>query len=206
MVLVDDHDLVRQGVATLLKLDHRLDVVGQGASAAEALAMSDSVEADVLLVDVSLGDGSGIDVAREFRRRHPRMGIVMLTMHDDDDTLFAALDAGASALVHKSDSAADVIAAVHRCAHAPGSFSAPGLAGALRRRESAPPVTLTTREHDVLTRLADGASIAETARGLELKPSTVKTHIEHIYRKLGAVNRAGAVMSAIRLGLIPSPS
>ncbi|MBL0002554.1 MAG: response regulator transcription factor [Actinomycetales bacterium] len=80
-------------------------VVAQGASLAEGMVLARSIVADVAVIDVSLGDGSGLDLVAEFRRRHPAMGLVVLTMHQDDDTLLHALDAGASALIHKSRSA-----------------------------------------------------------------------------------------------------
>lgn len=188
VVLVDDHDLVRQGVASLLTLDRTIEVVAQGASVAEGMVLSRSVAADVLVVDVSLGDGSGLDLVAEFRRRYPTMGIVVLTMHQDDETLLGALDAGASALVHKSRSAEDVIAVVHQAAATPESFSAVGLADAIRRRNAGPAVRLTPRESDVLNQLAAGASVAQVARSLYMSESTVKTHIAKVYDKLGAKN------------------
>lgn len=206
VVLVDDHDLVRQGVASLLTLDRTIEVVAQGASVAEGMVLARSVAADVLVVDVSLGDGTGLDLVAEFRRRYPTMGIVVLTMHQDDDTLLGALDAGASALVHKSRSAEDVISHVHQAAANPDSFSAVGLADAIRRRNSGPQVRLTPRESDVLNQLAAGASVAQVARSLYMSESTVKTHIAKVYDKLGAKNRASAVMAAIRLGLIAAPN
>lgn len=205
VILVDDHDLVRQGVASLLHLDPALRVIAQAASVAEGMLLARSVTADVLVVDVSLGDGSGLELVVEFRRRHASMGIVVLTMHQDDETLLGALDAGASALIHKSRSAEDVIAVVHQAAAAPDRFSAVGLAEAIRRRQSVPVVKLTSREAEVLQELAAGSSVAQVAKSLFMSESTVKTHIAKIYDKLGANNRASAVMAAIRLGLVEAP-
>ncbi|HRW20279.1 MAG TPA: response regulator transcription factor [Dermatophilaceae bacterium] len=205
VILVDDHDLVRQGVASLLQLDGSVRVIAQGSSVAEGMVLSRSVEADVLVVDVSLGDGTGLDLVREFRRRYPQMGIVVLTMHQDDETLLGALDAGASALVHKARQAEDVIAVVQQAAATPQQFSAVGLADAIRRRAAGPAVRLTPRESDVLNALAAGSSVAQVAKSLYMSESTVKTHIAKVYDKLGAKNRASAVMAAIRLGLIAAP-
>ena len=205
VILIDDHDLVRQGIASLISLGRSLQVVAQAASLAEGMALARVAVADVLVVDVSLGDGSGLDLVAEFRRRHPSMGIVVLTMHQDDDTLLGALDAGASALIHKSRSAEDVIAVVHQAAAAPDRFSAVGLADAIRRRSSVATVRLTARENEVLRELAGGASVAQVAKALYMSESTVKTHIAKLYDKLGANNRASAVMAAIRLGLIDAP-
>lgn len=204
VLLVDDHALVRQGISSLLGDDGSIVVAGEASSLAGGLALAASVAADVLVVDVSLGDGSGLDLVREMRRRRPAMGIVVLTMHDDDDTLLEALDAGASALVLKSGTADEVVSRVRRAAVAPDAFTAVGLAGALRRRSSASAPTLTVRELEVLQRLAAGDSVTQVARQLYMSESTVKTHIGKIYDKLDVHNRASAVMAAIRLGLVTS--
>ncbi|MGI8718832.1 MAG: response regulator [Lapillicoccus sp.] len=204
VLLVDDHALVRQGISSLRGDDGSIVVAGEAWSLAGGLALAASVAADVLVVDVSLGDGSGLDLVREMRRGRPAMGIVVLTMHDDDDTLLEALDAGASALVLKSGTADEVVSTVRRAAVAPDAFTAVGLAGALRRRSSASTPTLTVRELEVLQRLAAGDSVTQAARQLYMSESTVKTHIGKIYDKLGVHNRASAVMSAIRLGLVTS--
>lgn len=204
VLLVDDHALVRQGISSLLGDDGSIVVAGEASSLAGGLALAASVAADVLVVDVSLGDGSGLDLVREMRRGRPAMGIVVLTMHDDDDTLLEALDAGASALVLKSGTADEVLSTVRRAAVAPDAFTAVGLAGALRRRSSASTPTLTVRELEVLQRLAAGDSVTQAARQLYMSESTVKTHIGKIYDKLGVHNRASAVMAAIRLGLVTS--
>lgn len=204
VMLVDDHELVRQGINFLLTSDRGLQVVAEGSSLAEGMVLARSTAVDVLVVDVSLGDGSGLDLVRHARGLRPRLGIVVLTMHDDDNTLLEALDAGASALVLKSGSADEVIAAVKHAATAPDSFTAAGLAGAMRRRNNPDTPRLTVRETEVLQRLAAGDSVAAVAKQLYMSESTVKTHIAKLYDKLGANNRASAVMAAIRAGLIKS--
>jgi DNA-binding NarL/FixJ family response regulator len=156
---------------------------------------------DVMVVDVSMPDGSGLSLVRSARRENPRLGIVVLTMHNDDETLLEALDAGASALVLKSASADDVIDAVRRAAISPDAFTATGLAAAMRRQQTVKP-KLTPRETEVLLMLVEGASIGKTARSLFMSESTVKTHVGKVYEKLDAHNRAEAVMAAVRLGLV----
>ena len=203
VLLVDDHPLVRDGVAHLLR-DGGLEVVGEAASLADGTRLVDTVEADVVVVDVSLGDGSGLDLVEALRAKRPRMGIVVLTMHNDDETLLAALDAGASSLVLKTSSSEEVLAMVRRAAAAPDSFAAVGLADALRRRSNQVRPNLTSRELEVLERLAVGDSVAGMARRLYMSESTVKTHIAKLYAKLGAHNRASAVMAAIKLGFVKS--
>src|SRR6476659_7472250 len=178
VLLVDDHPLVRDGVAHLLT-DGGLNVVGQASSLAEGMRLADAV-----------------------RAKRPTMGIVVLTMHNDDETLLAALDAGASSLVLKTSSSEEVLAMVRRAAAAPDSFTAVGLADALRRRSSQVKPNLTAREMEVLERLAVGDSVAGMAKRLYMSESTVKTHIAKLYSKLGAHNRASAVMAAIKLGFV----
>ena len=122
-------------------------------------------------------------------------------MHNDDETLLEALDAGASALVLKSASADEVITAVRRAAVSPDAFTATGLAAALRRQQTVRP-RLTPRETEVLMMLVSGASVGKTAKALFMSESTVKTHVGKVYDKLDAHNRAEAVMAAVRLGLV----
>jgi DNA-binding NarL/FixJ family response regulator len=208
VLLVDDHNLVREGIAALIDSEVDLAVVGQASSLAGGQTLVAEGGADVLLVDVAMPDGSGLALARSARSAYPALAIVVLTMRDGDDTLFGALDAGASALVLKSSSAQDVLEAIRRSARAPDVFTAAGLADALARRQAlaAKKPILTPRESQVLLLLVDGASVARVARQLFMSESTVKTHIGKVYEKIGAHNRATALMSAIRLGLITAKS
>ncbi len=203
VLLVDDHPLVRDGVAHLLR-DGGLDVIGEASSFAEGTRMAEVLPADVMVVDVSLGDGSGLDLVVMVRAKRPTMGLVVLTMHNDEETLLGALDAGASSLVLKTSSSEEVLAMVRRAAAAPDSFTAVRLAEALRRRSSQVRPSLTARECEVLERLAAGDSVAGMAKRLYMSESTVKTHIARLYAKLEAHNRASAVMAAIKFGFVQS--
>ena len=151
VIIIDDHTLVRQGVVSLIQAEPDLGVIGEASSIAEGEALLASTRADVMLVDVSLPDGNGIELTRAVREQSPTMGIVVLTMHNDDDTLLSALDAGASALVLKSASSDEVVDAVRRASVAPDAFSASGLAGAMRRHQAAALARpqLTPREQEV---------------------------------------------------------
>jgi len=204
VVIVDDHNLVREGITRLIDSEPDLAVRAQASSVAGGQALVAQGDADVLVVDVTMPDGSGLTLARSARLAHPELGIVVLTMHNDDDTLLDALDAGASALVLKSSSADEVLGAIRRAATAPDAFTATGLGAALRRRDTvtaAKPI-LTPRETEVLMRLVDGDSVALVARQLFMSESTVKTHVARVYEKLGAHNRASAIMAAVRLGFV----
>jgi len=206
--LVDDHNIVRDGIARVIDSEPDLAVTGQAASTAEGYALLDGNVADVLVVDVTMPDGSGLDLARTARKAYPQIGILVLTIHEDDDTLLEALEAGASALVGKRQPADVVLRAIRHCAAVPEAFTATGLAAALRRRaaEADSKPTLTPRETDVLLRLVEGDSVSAVARHLHLSESTVKTHVARVYRKLDAHNRTGAISAAFRRGLIkPTP-
>lgn len=206
VLLVDDHRVVRGGLLQVIDAEPDLEVVGEAGSVAEGIRAVAQQEPDVVLCDVTMSDGSGIDLVRRCRLDNPKLGLVVLTMHGDDDILFAALDAGASSLVLKSAHLDEVLAAIRRAAVSPDMFSAAGLAAAMRRRSSNPRPRLTPRETEVLDLLKDGLSIGQVSRRLYLSESTVKTHVAKVYDKLGATNRAQAIMTAVRQRLVdPGP-
>ncbi len=202
VAVIDDHTLVREAVCQMIDSEPDLAVVGQAGGVSEGRALLSRQPIHVLVVDVTMPDGSGLALARAAREASPRLGIVVLTMHNDDETLLEALDLGASALVLKAAPSEEVIAAVRRAAVAPDAFMATGLAQALRRRAHSDRPSLTPRETEVLERLVAGDSIADVAKRLYMSESTVKTHVSKVYEKLGAHNRASAVMAALRHGLV----
>jgi DNA-binding NarL/FixJ family response regulator len=204
VLLVDDHDLIRQGLARAFERAEDFTVVGHAASLAEAKAQLDPVRPQVVVTDVRLPDGTGLDLARHIRATDTdaETGIVVLTMYAGDDQLFAAMEAGASAFVAKDAPADDVVTAARRAAVSPRTFTAAELTDAMRRRMSPNTPRLSPRELEVLHLLAEGEGVASVARRLYVSESTAKTHISKIYEKLGAANRAQAIMSAIRAGLI----
>ena len=202
VAVIDDHTLVREAVCRMIDSEPDMAVVGQAGGVNEGRALLARTPIQVLVIDVTMPDGSGLTLARAAREASPRLGIVVLTMHNDDETLLEALDLGASALVLKAAPSDEVIAAVRRAAVAPDAFMATGLAQALRRRASSDRPTLTPRETEVLERLVAGDSIANVAKKLYMSESTVKTHVSKVYEKLGAHNRASAVMAALKYGLV----
>jgi DNA-binding NarL/FixJ family response regulator len=204
--LIDDHELIRQGLRRAFERDQAFRVVGEAGSGAEARALVAGVNPDVAIVDIRLPDVSGLDLVRELRDSSERMGIVVLTMYSGDEHLFGALEAGASAFVAKDAPAEDIVAAARHAAISPRAFTASDLAEAMRRRLQPSGPRMSPREADVLGRLAQGLSVAQIAAELYISESTTKTHISKIYEKLGATNRAQALMSALRLGLIKQES
>ena len=152
-------------------------------------------------------DGNGLDVVRAIRAKSDTTGVVVLTMHAGDDQIFAAMEAGASAFVGKDTRATEVVSAAKHAAVAPRTFLCAGLSQAVMRRATSPaPPKLSGREAEVLSLLADGLGTGEIAGSLFMSESTAKTHITHIYQKLGAANRAQALVTAMRLGLLDHAS
>lgn len=204
VLLVDDHELIRSGLASVIDLEADLDVVGTAGTVAEALAAIEELAPDVVIADLQLPDGTGLDIVRAVRRTDDRTGVVMLTMHSGDDQIFAAMEAGASGFVGKDAPAQEVVQTVRHAAVAPRSFISSGLAQAVLRRTGAGSTRLSDREHDVLLLLADGLGTAAIGERLFMSESTAKSHIARIYQKLGATNRAQALVTAMRIGLLSS--
>jgi DNA-binding NarL/FixJ family response regulator len=203
VVVIDGHTLTRYGLVGLVAGAEGIEMVGECGSAAEAAAVVAACTPDVVVLDVALPDGDGLRVAAELRDRYAELGIVVLTSNTEDDVLFRALETGVSAFVCKTAPNVEVLAAIRHAAVAARSFTATGLAGALGRRSSATAgLTLSPREQQVLSLLTDGMSVPSIARSMFVSPSTAKTYVARLYEKLGACNRAQAIMTALRLGLI----
>ena len=203
VLLVDDHELIRQGLARAFERDSGMEVVAQAGSVADGLSAYREHSPAVVVTDLQLPDGHGLDLVRAIRSTDDETGLVVLTMHAGDDHIFAAMEAGASGFVGKDSRATEVVSAARHAAVAPKTFLCAGLSAAVMRRSSTPAAPkLSAREEEVLVLLAEGLGTSEIAGRLYLSDSTAKTHITHIYQKLGAANRAQALVSAMRLGLL----
>jgi DNA-binding NarL/FixJ family response regulator len=204
VLLVDDHDLIRDGLTGVFSAQPDMQVVGAVATVAEAIALYEQLSPEVVVTDLQLQDGTGLDVIRRVRRDDPKAGLVVLTMHSGDDQIFAAMAAGASAFVGKDAPSTEVVKAARHAAVSPRSFLCAGLAQAMTRRAPGESTRLSEREQSVLVLLADGLGAGEIAPRLHLSESTVKSHVAKIYQKLGAANRAQALVTAMRVGLLSS--
>ena len=189
----------------MFERDRQFEVVGEAATAAEAVRQAGALQPDVVVMDLRLPDGSGLEATRVLRKTSQTMGIVVLTMYAGDDQLFGALEAGASAFVPKTAPADEVVAVARHAASAPSAFTAADLAEAMKRRLAPSGPQLSPREGQVLRLLADGMSVAGIAKHLFVSESMAKTYISKLYEKLGAVNRAQALITALRLGLLEAP-
>lgn len=204
VLIIDDHELIREGLRRAFERAGGFTVLGEAGTVASGRRLVDELSPDVIVTDVRLPDGTGLELAKELRQQDESLGIVVLTMYAGDDTLFAALEAGASALVSKDAPGEDVVSAARHAAVSPRSFTAKDLAGAMFRRREVQTPTLSGRELEVLELLADGTGVSAIARRLFISESTAKTHVSRIYDKLGAANRAQAVLLAVRSGLLSS--
>jgi DNA-binding NarL/FixJ family response regulator len=204
VMLVDDHELIRNGLAGVFNLEEDMTVVDTAASVVEALRKYDELQPDVVVADLQLQDGTGLDIVRSIRKVSNTTGLVVLTMHSGDDQIFAAMQAGASGFVGKDAPSGEVVRAARHAAVSPRSFVCTGLVGAMMRRGAAESTRLSDREHEVLLLLADGLGAAQIGDKLYLSESTAKSHIARIYQKLGANNRAQALVTAMRIGLLSS--
>jgi DNA-binding NarL/FixJ family response regulator len=202
VLLIDDHELIRHGLRLAFERSGDFDVVAEAGTVAEALWLARQHTPDVAVVDIRLPDGSGLDLIAGLRTLFPDIGVVIITMYAGDDHLFAALDAGASAFVAKAAASGDVVAAARHAVESPHSFTTKDLASAMRRRLTPRGPQLSDRERQVLDLLADGLGVTAISHILFVSDSTTKTHIARLYEKLGAANRAQAIMSAVRAGLL----
>lgn len=205
VLIVDDHEVVRLGVRQLLEPEPGIAIVGEAASAAETLTALKRDHPDVVLLDISLRDMSGIDLTRRIRAEFPETRVVILTMHEGEEYFLLALRAGASGYVIKGAPGADIARALH-AVQAGGTFLTPDLATGLVTRylneESALVLEgLTSREREVTMLLIEGLSNQEIALRLDIGVTTVQTHRSHVMEKLGLRNYGDLVRFAIRHGL-----
>ncbi len=205
ILLVDDHQLIREGLRRAFERTTDCQVVAEAASVGEGLAQQDHHHAKVVITDLRLPDGSGLDLVRVLRKREPDLGLVVLTMYPSDEQLFFAIDAGASAFLAKDLPSDEVVRVARGAAFSPRSFTTLNLDSALARKDSAPQPRLSPRERHVLKLLAAGDTVGQIGGKLFISNSTAKTHITRIYEKLSVSNRAQAVVAGIRVGLIDNP-
>jgi DNA-binding NarL/FixJ family response regulator len=202
VLLVDDHELIRHGLARAFEREATMSIVAQAGNVVQALAAWERHQPDVVVTDLQLPDGTGFDIIRSIRQQSATVGLVMLTMHAGDEQIFTAMEAGASAFVGKDAPSGDVVSAARHSQVSPRTFLCTGLAAAMMRRASDDRPRLSEREQEVLELLAEGLGTGAIAGKLYMSESTAKTHIARIYQKLGATNRAQALVTAMRLGIL----
>ena len=199
VLVVDDHALVRTGVANIISHEADLVVVAEAANGVEAIAAFERYRPDVTLLDLRMPVMEGVEAVRQIRLRDPLAKVIVLTTYDTDEDITRALKAGAKAYILKDISAGALIACIHDVL-AGKTYLAPQAAAKLA--EGVTRVQLTPRELSTLRLIADGRSNKEIANELEISERTVKTHLGHLFAKLGVTSRTEAVKIAMRRGLV----
>ena len=202
--ILDDHELVRRGLVDLLTATDDLVIVGEAATAGEALRRIPAAAPDVALLDARLPDGSGIDVCREIRSVDPGIHALILTSYDDDEALFAAIMAGAAGYVLKQVSGTDLVDTVRRVAAGQSLLDPAVTARVLERVRSGPPEDetlkrLTDQERRILALIAEGKTNRQIGEEMFLAEKTVKNYVSSLLAKLGMERRTQAAVFAARL-------
>ncbi|MDU0367774.1 response regulator transcription factor [Microbacterium sp. KSW4-17] len=202
VVIADDHPVVRAGVRALLDAEADIEVAGEAATPDEAVALSERLAPELVLMDLQFGDrAAGAEATRRVRALAAPPYVLVLTNYDTDGDILGAVEAGASGYLLKDAPPHELLAGV-RAAAAGQSALAPAIAGRLLARMREPRVTLSAREIEVLHLVARGASNADVAALLHITDATVKSHLAHIFSKLGVTSRTGAVSAARALGIL----
>lgn len=204
LVIADDHPIVRAGLHALFSLEPDLEVVAEAATPDEAVACAERENPDVVLMDLQFGSQTtttGVDATRRIRALEAPPYVLVLTNYDSDADILGAVEAGASGYLLKDAPPHELTAAV-RAAAAGESALAPVIASRLLDRMRAPRVSLSSREIEVLERVAAGRSNSEVADELFVSETTVKSHLAHIFSKLDVTSRTAAVSEARRKGIL----
>ena len=209
VIVVDDQRIVRDGLVMLLGLLENIDLVGSAEDGADALELVQREHPNIVLMDLRMPHMDGVEATKRIRADHPDTEVIVLTTYADDQSIYAALKAGARGYLTKDAGAEDIERAI-RTVHAGEVLLAPEVQARLladidRKRSPASsslPGGLTAKEADVLMLAAEGLSNTEIAGRLVVSEATVKTHINHIFAKLGVRDRAQAVAYAYRVGLV----
>jgi DNA-binding NarL/FixJ family response regulator len=203
VLIVEDHNVVRQGLVALINLAEGIQVVGEAADGVEAIAQFRKLQPDVTLVDLRLPKLSGVEIIQRVRSESPQARFVVLTTYDGDEDIYRALKSGAKAYLLKGMTSEELIATIREVA-AGRSHIPPAIAERLAERMGTE--DLTPREADVLEQIVQGKSNKEIATELDISEATVKTHINSLLGKLGVTDRTQAATAAIRRGLVPFES
>ena len=211
VVIAEDHTIVRKGLCALLQGETDIEVVGEAENGREAIKIVEKLLPDVVVMDIAMPGLNGLDTTRQLKKRFPKLKILILTMHDNEEYIFETLRAGASGYLIKRSAPTDLIAAI-QSVYRNESFLSPAISkkviegfvqsGANALKEEADYTQLTTREREVLQLIAEGNANREIARLLHISIKTVESHKAHIMEKLNLRNIAELTQYAIRKGLI----
>ncbi|WP_037863713.1 response regulator [Streptomyces sp. NRRL S-340] len=204
LLIVDDHPVVRDGLRGMFEAASGFTVLGEASGGAEAVEKAAALDPDVVLMDLRMPGGSGVDAIRELTRRGARAKVLVLTTYDTDSDTLPAIEAGATGYLLKDAPREELFTAVRAAAEGRTVLS-PAVASRLVSAVRAPAAgsePLSAREREVLVLVARGTSNREIARELFISEATVKTHLTHLYAKLGVKDRAAAVAAAYDRGIL----
>ncbi|NUU04913.1 response regulator transcription factor [Leifsonia sp. C5G2] len=202
VLIADDHPVVRAGLRALLTAADDVTVVGEAATPEEAVALAEQLTPELVLMDLQFGEAdTGADATRRIRALDAAPYVLVLTNYDTDGDILGAVEAGASGYLLKDAPPHELVAAVRAAARGESAL-APAIAGRLLARMRAPQVSLSAREIEVLQLVAEGASNGEIGARLHVTDATVKSHLVHVFSKLGVGSRTAAVAEARGLGIL----
>jgi len=207
ILIADDHPVVREGLSAMLNKQPDIEVVGEAQNGREAIEKTRESRPDVVLMDLRMPEVDGVEAMRQISATNPETRFIVLTTYDNDEYIFKGIEAGARAYLLKDSPREDLFTAI-RAVYRGESLIQPAVAGKLLdrfaelSRQVQAPESLSDREIEVVKLMAEGAANKQIAAGLHISESTVKTHIQTIFQKLGVSERTGAVTQAIRKGFI----
>ncbi|MGH7765287.1 MAG: response regulator [Candidatus Dormibacteraceae bacterium] len=204
VLIVEDHQVVADGLAALINDQDDMTVVGTAGSVADSIQRATEIKPDIVLMDFRLGDGTGADAGLAIRQVRPETKLIFLTREDTDAARFAALEAGASAFIHKSRAAQEVVEAIRSVAGGGTLFTPRVIATLLNKRREVETQLekLTPREKEVLRLMAEGTASRDIADKLGISYTTVRTHIRSLGSKLGVHSKLEAIVRARELALV----
>jgi DNA-binding NarL/FixJ family response regulator len=208
ILIADDHRLFREGLRSLLGSLPDIEVVAEAAGGADAVLLAQQLQPDVVLMDIQMADMNGIDATRAITAASPHIGVVMVTMFEDDESVFAAMRAGARGYVLKGADQEEIVRVIQAVGRGEALFG-PAIARRLTQffAQPRPPLPsavfpeLSEREREVLALIAQGLNNSEIAARLDLAVKTVRNHISNIFNKLQVVDRAQAIIRARQAGM-----
>jgi DNA-binding NarL/FixJ family response regulator len=208
IIIADDHTLLRDGLKALFASVPDIEVIGEAETGAGVITIADQLQPDVILMDIQMPGINGIQATRQIVEKHPDIGVIVVTMYKDDDSVFAAMRAGARGYILKGADQEEMLRAIRSVARGEAMFG-PEIATRLVNFFSSPPSDLspqafpelTNREHEVLELIAQGLNNQAIASRLSISEKTVRNHISNIFNKLQVVDRAQAIVKAREAGL-----
>jgi DNA-binding NarL/FixJ family response regulator len=202
VLIADDHPMVRSGLRQMLESAGDIEVVAEAATGNGAVRLAGQSLPDVVLMDLRMPDGDGVTATAEIRRRHPGVHVLVVTTYDSDADIYAGIDAGATGYLLKDARRDDLYTAVRAAARGETTLAPKVASRMIDRARGTDPAALTRREVEVLQLVAAGRRNRDIARQLYIGEATVKSHLQHIYDKLGVDDRAHAVTVALERGIL----